>query len=108
MAKKGVTFKVDKQAVAKLAHSNETKKAVVDRTKAVEGAAKRLAPLKSGRYRAGIKGTVEKTPKGWVGRVDANHFTSAWIEFGTLRTRAFAPLRRATEAVFGTIESEDK
>jgi hypothetical protein len=34
-----------------------------------------------------------------IGRVSANKFTSGFIEFGTVRTPAFAPLRRAVEAV---------
>lgn len=33
-----------------------------------------------------------------IGRVNAKKFTSHWIEFGTTRTRAHAPLRRAAEA----------
>jgi len=101
-----VTLKLDKRAIAKLAHTAETKAVVEDRTKRIEAAAKRFAPVRHGAYRAGIKSTVEQTPDGWAGRVEGTHFTSSWIEFGTRRTRAFAPLRRAVDAVFGRIDDE--
>ena len=36
---------------------------------------------------------------GFGARVSANKFTSWWIEMGTIRTPAFAPLRRACDAL---------
>lgn len=46
-----------------------------------------------------IEGIAEITSKrgGWIGRINAWKFTSAWIELGTSKMPAFAPLRRGAE-----------
>lgn len=48
-------------------------------------------------YRAMIEAEVGIEGTTLIGRVNAKKFTSHWIEFGTLKTRAYATLRRAAE-----------
>jgi len=38
-----------------------------------------------------------------IARVNADKFTSVWLEFGTVKMRAFAPLRRGAEAAGLTV-----
>jgi len=70
---------------------------------AVEGHAKRYAPRggspETEGYRDQIEATVGARGRGpFIGRVNAKKFTSHWIEFGTVKMRAFAPLRRGLQA----------
>lgn len=75
----------------------------------VAGEAERYAPreplLKRGRRRhyadmiggyAGIDGAGHP-----IGRVNAFHFTSHWVEFGTLNMAPHAPLRKGLDASRG-------
>jgi hypothetical protein len=103
----GFSFKLDPKALRKLARGRGVKAVLTDRVSKVQKAAQDLAPVDTGAYRDGIEGEVEKTQDGFVGRVIATHFTSAWIEFGTARTRAHAPLRRAAESVFGNTQNDE-
>ena len=57
-----------------------------------------------GDYHDGIEAVVIETDEGLVGRVNANDWKSHLIEFGTVDTPAFAPLRRALEAEIGNVE----
>lgn len=70
---------------------------------AVSGEARRSAPVgrytHGGRYRDGIEPDVGKDDRGHlVGRVNAHHFTSWWIEGGTIRMRPRPVLRNALES----------
>lgn len=49
-------------------------------------------------YRGMIEAEVGPDGDRMVGRVNANKFTSHWIEWGTIHTKAHAVLRRATNA----------
>jgi len=44
-----------------------------------------------------IEATTVRGRIRWIGRVNAFKFTSHWLEFGTRRMRAQAPLRRSLE-----------
>lgn len=65
----------------------------------VVGYAQTIAPRgnspEADSYRAQIQAEVGTEGVRTIARVNANKFTSHWIEFGTIRTRAHAVLRRA-------------
>lgn len=66
---------------------------------AVAAEARRIGPVATGDYVEGIRADVGVDDLGGVvGRVNAHDFKSWWIEAGTSRTRAHAPLRRALES----------
>jgi hypothetical protein len=96
-----ITFKPDRRAIRKLARAREMEAVAADRAEMVADAARALAPVRRGTYQAGITTRTVKTRDGFMGQVVATHFTSRWIELGTINQRAQAPLRRALEAVFG-------
>lgn len=86
-----------------LARSPDLARVLAQRADDVADVARKLGPRgRTGRYVEGIDADVGMGDKGLVGRVNANHFTSHWVEFGTVRMRPFAPLRRALETVMGT------
>lgn len=49
----------------------------------VEGAAKDLAPVDTGRLRSSIRGKVEERPEGVIGRVGTNVNYAPFVEYGT-------------------------
>lgn len=96
-------FDYQKAVEGVLARSPEMGKVLDGRADDVVSEAKRLAPRgATGRYADGLEAITGMGDRGLVGRVNARHFTSHWIEFGTIRMRAFAPLRRALETVMGS------
>lgn len=60
--------------------------------------ARAVAPVQFGDYQDGIEAVSGIEGGMAVGRVNANHFTSHWIEAGTSDTPTFAPLRKGAEA----------
>jgi hypothetical protein len=62
-------------------------------------AARALAPVDSGEYRQSIGGAVGVERGTLVGRVYSKDFKAHWIEFGTVDTPVFAPLRRGVESL---------
>jgi hypothetical protein len=62
--------------------------------KGAEENAKALAPVREGDYRDGIEVVVEGSEVALVG----TYWTSHFLEFGTVDTPAFAPLRRGVRA----------
>ena len=102
------TFKPNRAAVRKLAKTREMQQVAADRAEQVAAAARAIAPVATGAYRDGIRAVVVRSRDGFIGRVVATHFTSAWIEFGTIHTSARAPLRRALESVFGNQNGENR
>lgn len=76
---------------------------LVVRSKAEEaaGIARDLAPVATGAYRDSIQ--VEQ--EGSDALLVATDFKAHWIEWGTIRTRAFATLRSAAQRVARIIEN---
>lgn len=63
--------------------------------------AQAIAPVRTGSYRDSIEVELARDDATGVlmARVNATDFKSHWIEFGTIDTPAFAPLRRALEGM---------
>lgn len=76
--------------------------ALEDVARAMAAEARRLAPVRQhpmgGRYRDGIKTAAGLEDGKALARVNAEHFTSWWIEAGTSRMRPFSVLRKAMES----------
>lgn len=93
-----VRFVPNPVAGAELARTPEMMAFLLAKATEAAEASKAIAPVRTGRYRAGIGASVEPGRA----RINAFYFTSHWIEFGTGQpgpTPAFAPLRRGAEAV---------
>lgn len=70
--------------------------------------AKALAPVDEGDYRDGIEAIWGIEDGTAIGRVNANWFTSHWIEWGTNDTPTFAVITRAAEAAGYTFRGEGR
>lgn len=98
-----VHFKMDTRAITKLMRSREDLQPILEDYASKAAANTRsIAPTgdDSPHYRDQITHEVKMHRGRYIGRVNANKHTSAWIEFGTGRpgpTPAFAPLRRGVE-----------
>lgn len=62
-----------------------------------------LPPGRRRHYVDGIAATAGIDKDGPVGRVNAFHFTSWWIEAGSVHNQPYAPLRRALDAMRGRL-----
>lgn len=93
------------QALARSPEMLAAMHVAVDRVAvAAEAAAPRRAGLPEGRrrhYADMIDGQAWVGPTGVVGTVNARHFTSLLIEFGSVNNPAYAPLRRGLDASRG-------
>jgi len=83
--------------------------AELDRTaKEIQKVARSFAPVRTGRYGAGIKVRKRPDENGLpVRRVVATDFKSHWIEYGTGEpgpTKASAPMEKAANAFGGTVD----
>lgn len=88
--------------------SPEMRKALGKAADHVAGEAKQAAPrepvLPKGRrkhYADMIDGVTGTDAQGPLGRVVALHFTSLWVEFGSVNNPPHAPLRRGLDASSG-------
>lgn len=107
MAKPRIGFELDPGVVAALARSKEMGDLTLAQARAVADKAREIAPVDTGAYRASIRAEpVTSRRRTRYARVVADDPKAAWVEFGTSRHRARAPLRRATEAVFGELAPE--
>lgn len=98
-----VRLELDKDYERRLLASSEMRSMLGRVARAGAEAAKEIAPVggyaHGGRYRDGIEPDVGENDKGdLVGRVNANYFTSWWLEAGTIRSRPFGVLRKALES----------
>lgn len=66
--------------------------------------AKTFAPVKTGSYRDGIRVTIDRDQV----RIDAMDWKSGFIEFGTVDTPIFSPLRRGVRAAGLRLEEDRK
>jgi hypothetical protein len=103
MATKFIPNPVGIAAVARSAQVAEKLKAVAE---AVAENARSVAPELSGDYIDGIAVEAAIDGDSAVGRVNANDWKSALIEFGTEDTPTFAPLRRGAEGAGLTLREE--
>lgn len=65
-----------------------------------------LAPEQSGDYKRSITAVAGLEGGSMRSRIVAKDFKAGWIEFGTVKTPAFAPLRRGAEAAGLDVESK--
>ena len=98
MAETSIRFYPD--ALARLLSSEEGPVArdLLKRTIRVEAAAKRLAPVDTGRLRSSITHSLERDGRGLVGFVGSNVSYAIFQEFGTRYQRAQPYLRPALRA----------
>lgn len=97
------SFRMNPTFLPRLAASPEVGAMLLDGARAVAERAKDVAPVASGAYRDSIHAELVVENGIVKARVVADDPTGAagLIEFGTVDTPAFAPLRRGLEAVFG-------
>lgn len=69
-------------------------------------AAKAVAPVRTGDYRDSIE--ADSSASEGKARVLATDFKAQWIEFGTIHTPTFAPLRRGAESAGLKVEASGK
>ncbi|MDF1596947.1 MAG: hypothetical protein P1T08_12785 [Acidimicrobiia bacterium] len=90
--------------------SDEARQLLETAVPMVEQAVRGLAPVRSGDYRNGIESVVGRDDNGeWLGRVNAMHWSSHWVEAGTgppSNLAVFAPLRRGAESVLGPVKGD--
>jgi hypothetical protein len=70
---------------------------IEDDAQAIAEAARGLAPVRTGRYKASISAALERGSEGAVGRVSATAPYAIYIEFGTNDTPTFRPITAAAE-----------
>lgn len=92
--------RLDRAALDRLLHSPDgpVGKDLLRRVVRVETAAKRHAPVDTGRLRSSITHAVERDSRGLVGLVGTNVEYAPHVEFGTLRQPAQPYLRPALGA----------
>jgi len=98
MATATVRFYPDKLAELLEGPSGPVAKDLLRRTIQVEGAAKRLCPVDTGRLRASITHSIERDGRGLVGFVGSNVDYAIYQELGTRFQRAQPFLRPALRA----------
>ncbi len=91
-----------------LQRSPELVKIVERAAEAAARNARAVAPVDEGDYRDGIEATVVDGPDGPVGRVNAHHWTSHWIEWGSAHNSVHAPLRRGARAAGLSFEEKSR
>lgn len=100
----GVRFRPNYRAVAIIAASPQMVSEMGERAELVADNARAAwhasgpHPYETGEYVDGIDAVAGVEGGIAVGRVNAHKFTSAYIEYGTSDTPAFAPLRRGADA----------
>ena len=93
----------DQAALDKLFNSTDgpVGKMLARRTVVVERAAKRLAPVDTGRLRSSITHELGRDGRGLVARIGTNVSYAVHLEYGTRRMRPRAFLRPALAAANG-------
>lgn len=92
------SFRYNRQVEPAIRRSTDMERALAEPTKAAAAAAQGFAPVRTGRYRDSIHGTVEMASDGWRGKIVADDFKSGWIEFGSIHIGARHPLQRGAQA----------
>lgn len=82
-----------------VASSAGMRKLLADVADLIADETRRNAPKASGRYRDGIESELALDDRGLpLGRVNAHHWTSHYVEFGTSQRPPQAPMRRAVDS----------
>ncbi len=95
-----IKFIPNPQAAKQLGRQPEMAAAMKIRGEATARNARQIAPVGEGvggHYRDSIEVEIELVDGVFVSRVVAKKFTARFIEFGTIDTPTFAPLRRGLE-----------
>lgn len=93
--------RLDQRALDQLLRSSEVGRELQRRAIRVEGGAKRLCPVDTGRLRASITNALEQDEQGLVAKVGSDVEYAPFIELGTSRMRAQPYLRPALAAELG-------
>jgi HK97 gp10 family phage protein len=96
----GVRLVLDRKAMAELLESEDGPVAteLLRAAVSIEGTAKRLAPVDTGRLRASITHALERNSKGLVAIVGTDVSYARFVELGTRRTPPRSFLRAALAA----------
>lgn len=100
------SFKFNRNVVPRLSRDEPVRLVLQERAEEVAEEARRLAPVDTGAFRDSITPEVFKERSGFRARVVAYDWKAHFIEYGTIRRPARAPLRRSLERVFGHIRAE--
>lgn len=92
-------FRTDRSGIAEISRSAQLADVLHDVAEDVAQEARVFAPVLTGGYRDEIDTDTGVEGVTLIARVNANFFTSWFIEAGTVDTPTFAPLRRAAEAL---------
>ncbi len=101
------TVRWNDDVLRRVADGPEVRRQVRKVAEEIATTARRIAPERSGNYRAGIvvrDGETERTPEvtGGTVIVAATNIASHIVEYGSVQQPARAPLRRAAQQVAGT------
>lgn len=92
-------FQLKRDADSLVARSAKMLIAMEIRAERIASAARDIAPVETGDYKAGIEAVSGIVDGVATGRVNARDFKSHWVEFGTVKQPARAVLRRAVDSV---------
>lgn len=96
----GVRFVADPLAERKLASWPGLIPELEWKVKSAEVAAKAIAPVETGRYKESIESAVGFDERAKIiGRLYSKDWKAHWVEFGTIKEPAHAPLRRAMNSI---------
>lgn len=88
-------------AIAALAHSSDVGEAITEATVKVEGEAKNLAPVDTGRLRSSIGHDIRRDGRGVYGVVGTDVEYAPFVELGTRGRPGRSFLRAALKKVLG-------
>ena len=103
-------FRLDPTFERDLLSSSELGNVILELTEKTADRARELAPddpnTPGSSVARGIDASVDRTARGWIGRVNGWDFKTGWFEFGTSRVRARRMLGRALEETVGPVEKD--
>lgn len=98
-------FRYNPAATAQLQRTVEMVEMLRVRAEDAADQSRAIAPVDTGEYRDSISAEAGIQKGFAMGRVNAAKFTAGWLEFGTSKMAAFAPLRRGAEAAGLSVRS---
>jgi len=97
-------FKPNRNLERELAAEGDYQKGLAKGAQPAVDAAKQFAPVEEGDYRDGIEVVIDDDAV----RIDAKDWKSHFIEWGTVDTPIFAPLRRGVRAAGLRFKESDR